>query len=54
MNLGFVEHFTDIWMHAWGLSFVVAFPTFLLIVPHARMLAMKIASKQDGETLSQE
>lgn len=45
INLGFIEKFTDIWLHAWGIAFVIAFPTLLLIVPFVRQLALKIASK---------
>ena len=45
INLGWVETFLDIWLHAWAVAFAIAFPTLLLIVPQARRLAMKIASK---------
>ncbi len=51
INLGFIEKFTNIWMHAWGVAFVIAFPTLLLIVPYVRKLAMKIASKQDERSI---
>lgn len=45
INLGFVENFVAIWLHAALVAFSVAFPTILIVFPFARKLAMKIASK---------
>lgn len=45
INLGFADHFTKIWLHAWIVAYAIAFPTILLVFPFARKLAMKIASK---------
>lgn len=45
INLGLVEHFTAIWIHAWLVAYAIAFPTILVVFPFARKLAMKIASK---------
>ena len=45
INLGFPTGFINIWLHAWGAAFVVAFPTLTLILPPVRKLAMRIASK---------
>ena len=45
INLGLVDNFVSIWMHAWFVAYVIAFPTILLVFPFARKLAMKIASK---------
>ena len=45
INLGLVDNFVKIWIHAWILAYMIAFPTILLVFPFARKLAMKIASK---------
>jgi hypothetical protein len=45
INLGLVDDFVSIWMHAWFVAYVIAFPTILLVFPFARKLAMKIASR---------
>lgn len=45
INLGLVDGFIKIWLHAWILAYVIAFPTILLVFPFARRLAVKIASK---------
>jgi hypothetical protein len=45
INLGWVDHFFFIWIHAWLVAYAIAFPTILLVFPIARKLAMKIASK---------
>ncbi|MGD9969115.1 MAG: DUF2798 domain-containing protein [Sulfuricurvum sp.] len=44
INLGWVDHFLSIWLHAWIVAYAIAFPTILLVFPFARRLAMKIAS----------
>lgn len=46
INLGFVDEFFSIWLHAWIVAFVIAFPTIMLVFPFARKLAMFIASKE--------
>jgi len=45
MNVGWVDHFFFIWLHAWLVAYAIAFPTILLVFPLARKLAMKIAAK---------
>lgn len=45
INLGLVDGFIWIWLHAWSVAYLIAFPTILLVFPFARKLAMKIASK---------
>lgn len=44
INLGWVDHFLSIWLHAWIVAYAIAFPTILLVFPFVRRLAMKIAS----------
>ena len=38
LNLGWVDDFLARWMHAWLSSFLIAFPTILLVLPIARNL----------------
>lgn len=45
INLGFVNGFFGIWLHAWIVAYAIAFPTILLVFPFAQKLAMKIAAK---------
>jgi len=45
INLGIVNHFLTIWIHAWLVSYAIAFPTILIVFPFARKIAMRIASK---------
>lgn len=45
INLGWVDGFVGIWIHAWLVTYAIAFPTILLVFPFARKLAMRIASK---------
>lgn len=46
INLGLVDNFFKIWLHAWVIAYAIAFPTILLVFPFARKLAVKIASKE--------
>lgn len=48
INLGFVNGFVYIWLKAWGVAFIIAFPTLSVIFPSLRALAMRIASKNDS------
>lgn len=42
-SVGLVDHFLSIWMGSWALSWVVAFPTLLLVLPLVRrMTAMLV------------
>ena len=45
INLGLVNQFLTIWIHAWLVAYAIAFPTILIVFPFARKIAMKIASK---------
>lgn len=44
LNLGWVEDFLPRWMHAWATSFLIAFPTILLVLPIARHLVARITA----------
>lgn len=38
INLGLVPGFVDIWMKAWSMSFIVALPTLLAVLPIVRRI----------------
>lgn len=42
LNLGMVGDFFSRWMHAWGSSFIIAFPTILLVLPVARGIVARL------------
>jgi len=44
INLGFVPYFFEKWIRAFAVSFLVALPTSLLIVPIARKIVDKLTS----------
>jgi hypothetical protein len=37
-NIGPAPHFIGSWMAAWGFSWVIAFPTLLVVLPVARRI----------------
>lgn len=37
-NVGFINTILNIWLKAWGLAFIVAFPVVLLVSPPVRKL----------------
>ncbi|PXX43018.1 DUF2798 domain-containing protein [Undibacterium pigrum] len=37
-SVGMVDHFTSVWMGSWALSWLVAFPTLLVVLPLVRRL----------------
>ncbi|WP_343845202.1 DUF2798 domain-containing protein [Bowmanella denitrificans] len=41
-NLGWSEHIISIWLSAWSFSFMVAFPTVLILTPVVRNLVNQI------------
>ncbi|RZJ43203.1 MAG: DUF2798 domain-containing protein [Brevundimonas sp.] len=43
-GVGLSEDVLPIWLSAWGLSWLVAFPTLLLILPLVRRLTATICS----------
>ena len=42
VNLGFVTDLLSVWLKAWGLSFVVAFPVIMIASPAVTYLVSKI------------
>lgn len=39
------DDFLKLWMSAWGLSWIIAFPTLLLLIPVARRIAYIFVEK---------
>lgn len=46
-NVGLVDNILQIWLHAWGFAFVVAFPAVLVVAPLVRKL-VSLVIKKDG------
>jgi len=44
--VGLADHFLALWMSAWGVSWLVAFPTLLLVLPMARRLVSLLVRPQ--------
>ena len=38
LNVGLVENIFAIWLRAWGISFVIAFPTVIVVTPLVKRL----------------
>lgn len=41
LNKGWVDGFFSIWLHAWSLSWLMAFPLILIVLPLVRKFLMK-------------
>ncbi|MQW92700.1 DUF2798 domain-containing protein [Acinetobacter wanghuae] len=41
LKLGWVDGFFSIWLHAWSLSWLMAFPLILIVLPLVRNTLMK-------------
>lgn len=41
-GIGLAPDFFTIWMQAWGLSWLVAFPTMLVVLPIVRRIVVKL------------
>lgn len=49
VNIGFKPYFLKIWSKSWGLAYVVALPTILIIAPRIQKLVDWLFDKQDKE-----
>lgn len=38
INLGWVDNILSVWMHAWFMAFIVAFPVILVVGPLVRKM----------------
>ncbi len=44
MNKGLVDGFLSLWLHAWGMSWLVAFPLILVMLPLVRKFLMQFVA----------
>jgi 3'-phosphoadenosine 5'-phosphosulfate sulfotransferase (PAPS reductase)/FAD synthetase len=49
-NYGFSSDFFIRWMKGWGLSFIIAFPTVLVIMPFIRKIVSKLAQSSNDRS----
>jgi len=47
INVGFIDNILLVWMHAWIVSFAIAFPAVLVVLPFVRKFVIIIASKEN-------
>lgn len=45
LKLGWVDGFFGIWLHAWSLSWLMAFPLIMIMLPLVRKLLSKIVAQ---------
>jgi len=48
INRGFVDGFFYIWLKAWSLSWLIAFPLILIVLPVVRRFLMKFVHTQNN------
>ena len=49
-NVGLIEGFVSIWLKAWGFSFIVAFPTVIVISPIVGKLVNLVIENNEENT----
>lgn len=49
-NVGMISNFLVVWLKAWGFSFVVAYPSVLIVVPIVNKLVNKCVEPYKSET----
>jgi hypothetical protein len=49
-NVGLIEGFVFIWLKAWGFSFIVAFPTVIVVSPIVRKLVNLVIENNEENT----
>lgn len=45
LKIGAAEDFLSIWLHAWSLSWLMAFPLIMIMLPIVRKLLSKIVAQ---------
>lgn len=48
LKVGWVDGFFGIWLHAWSLSWLLAFPLILVVLPLVRNTLMKFVEMSQG------
>ena len=49
-NVGLIEGIVSIWLKAWSFSFIVAFPTVIVVSPIVRKLVNLVIGNSDENT----
>jgi hypothetical protein len=49
-NVGLIEGIVSIWLKAWSFSFIVAFPTVIVVSPIVRKLVNIVIGNSDENT----
>ena len=44
-----VDGFGELWMSSWGSSWLVAFPTVLVVAPFVRRIVARVVREPEGE-----
>ena len=47
MNKGWSDEFIALWLHAWSMSWLIAFPLILLVLPLVRKFLMQFVQMPD-------
>ena len=47
INVGFIENILHVWMRAWFISYAVAFPAILIVLPFVKKFVIAIASREN-------
>lgn len=53
-NIGIVNGIFFIWLKAWALAFIIAFPTIILITPLVRKLVTSVVLQDSSELINKE
>lgn len=46
-NVGLVDNILQVWLHAWGFAFVVAFPAVMVVAPTVKRLVELVIQKDE-------
>jgi hypothetical protein len=49
-NVGLIEGIVSIWFKVWGVAFIVAFPTVIVVLPIVRKLVNLVIENSDENT----
>lgn len=47
-GVGLAENFLSIWLTAWGMSWIVAFPTLLVVLPMVRKITSSLVESSES------
>ncbi|GAB3039101.1 DUF2798 domain-containing protein [Bowmanella dokdonensis] len=50
INLGWVDNMLSIWLRAWSMAFIIAFPTIIAVTPVVRKLVSLVLARQPANS----